>query len=360
MSVAAAATHLDRGRRCHVVRRGRPRRRRRASRSRRRARPRPCRSSQHGQEPQQPGCPTDAEEQHAGRVGIERAGVADLPRRRAPCGAWRRRRATSSPLACRRRRSRQASKPSSSGVVGSSAIGGSSRRISSTRSPVRTPVSGWNVSVGVRFRRAWRPIAAWTRLGHRRAPRAPRRPSPRREGCRTYTTARRRSGSTSTAVMVTSSSRSSSRRSSSSAEDLAHELVHPRRAGILRRVGCARGRLGFLTRATSSRSSSTSHLGKRPHEPLDLVDDVASRGAGCRRRPRTRARRAATGRDGRPRRRPRRTAGVRPRGSALTTLRFSFSDRDLGQVQIDGEGEHVHGSAPVAQVRGSRAPRRSR
>ena len=44
----------------------------------------------------------EPDEQHAGRVGIERARVADPPLPDTPCAACRRRRATSTPPACRR------------------------------------------------------------------------------------------------------------------------------------------------------------------------------------------------------------------------------------------------------------------
>ena len=46
------------------------------------------------QEPQQPGDATEPDEQHAGRVGVERARVADALLADTPCAASRRRRAT--------------------------------------------------------------------------------------------------------------------------------------------------------------------------------------------------------------------------------------------------------------------------
>ena len=60
------------------------------------------------QEAQQPRGATEADEQHAGGVGIERARVADAASGRRRRAAWPRRRATSSPAACRRRPTRRA------------------------------------------------------------------------------------------------------------------------------------------------------------------------------------------------------------------------------------------------------------
>ena len=63
---------------------------------------------QHGQEAQQPGGSADAEQQHPGGIGVERAGVADLPVVQNARGPWPPRRGTSSPAALSTTASRRA------------------------------------------------------------------------------------------------------------------------------------------------------------------------------------------------------------------------------------------------------------
>ena len=217
---------------------------------------------------------------------------------------------------------------------------------------------GLERSIGVLFRRACRPIAAWiaTRASPRASSTSSSFASPRRLS--NQTTARRRSGSTSTEVMATSSSRSSSRRSISSAAISRTSSFTLNVRGYCR-VGCARGRLGFLTRATSSRCSAPRPRGatRRTAPPRR---SRRSHGAGCWRRPRNRGRRAATGPGVRPR--PPRRANRRraPSTMLFTTLRFIFSDRASLRCRSTVRVSTCTARLPWLSCGGSRAPRTSR
>ena len=102
-------------------------------------------------------------------------------------------------------------------------------------------------------------------------------------------------------------------------------------------------------------------LGERPHEALDLVDDLAS------------AWRWLTGDHREPEPGPLPLVlvvdlGGRPPGTPAGAVedrpdhdaRFSFSERRLGRCRSTARASTCTDSSPCAQVRGSRAPRRSR
>ena len=338
----------------HLVRRGRLARRRRASRSRRRARPRPCsvfgsavrKRSRRVARP-------DADEQHAGRVGIERAGVAD-----PPLAEHRRRVATTSCVvqpaglsttreAVRHRRRRLVRSSSGSSATRRSARGGSRRcaRPCARRCRARTS------SIGVRLqaclpadRGLQRDAVLAERLEHLGVA------SPPRGGVEAD------DGAAEVGVDVDRGDRHELEPLVVDAlellgHDLAQQLVQPRRAGILaRRLRDAVASASSLQPPPLGRQHLD--LGMRPDEALHLVDDVASRGAGCRRRPRSRAparchwswwstsaaghaEPAACTLDDRLHHAALHPSAIAPRGRCRSTARV----------------EHVHGSAPVAQLR---------
>ena len=86
-----------------------------------------------GEEAEQPGGAPEADEQHAGRVGIERARRGRRAAARRRRAASPRRRATSSRPACRRRRGRHASVTSERGPDGRDDVGDRARRLEARR-----------------------------------------------------------------------------------------------------------------------------------------------------------------------------------------------------------------------------------
>ena len=261
------------------------------------------------QEAQQAGGPAHPEQQHAGGVGVEGAGVADLPGAEDAGGPGPRRRATSTRPACRRRR-RRARAPTS-------------RRPASRRRVLPQEVLDALgprddvVDPEAQLRGALQPgLAADGRLERGRGARpAPRRASASSspEGGRSRRCAWRRSGSTADvgdrdqleALVVDPLELVG--------DDLPAQLVDPGRARVAARRRARPLRLGIepaprhrststsgrdhTNRSTSSSTSTTCDGGGRHHRDAD-------------RRP------AATGPGGRPRRPPPRTGAAAPRRSA--------------------------------------------
>ena len=105
---------------------------------------------------QQPGDPADAEEEHAGGVGVEGAGVADLAGAEHAAGLGHHVVARPAGRLVDDRQPVRARGPRH--VTSSSWIW---RRTSSRRAAPRPTSSGLKTSSGVRFTRAWRPMAPW-------------------------------------------------------------------------------------------------------------------------------------------------------------------------------------------------------
>ena len=110
---------------------------------------------------QQPGDLADAEQQHAGGVGVERAGVADLAGAEHAAGLGDDVVARPAGLLVDDRQPVRAAGRAFATATSSSWIW---RRTSSRRAAPRPTSSGLKSSSGVRFTRAWRPMAPWRRV----------------------------------------------------------------------------------------------------------------------------------------------------------------------------------------------------
>ena len=198
---------------------------------------------------------------------------------------------------------------------------------SSMRAPARTAGSGAKVSSGVRFMRAWRPMAPLELPADaRRAPRGPPRRRPRPPASRRRPrrgAGRRRCRPT---VMVTSSRRSSSRRSSSSARISRTSSLRRAVRGYCRETPWLAPAASSLDLHPVALGRHHLDLGERPHEPLDRRRSARRRGPPTRRRRRTPApalvrRRACRSR---PVQAPNRRRA--PSRIGRITARFSFSE----------------------------------
>ena len=122
--------------------------------------------AEHGGETQQAGGAPHPDDEDAGGIRVERAGVADAPGRRGAGGCGRRRRGRSTRPVCRRRGSRRGRRPSQyrsvlpssdarpHGVVAARRCVGARP----PRGPRRHAGVGQELQVGVRFMRTERPI----------------------------------------------------------------------------------------------------------------------------------------------------------------------------------------------------------